>query len=364
MNRTKLYETNAYKAYLKMRNDLYRTREALKSRGKVLLGDSSSTARIIYIGMAEYNNIGDVAISYASLEFLKTMSISRNVIALTENEFLGNIRYLRKNIHQNDLIILQGGGNISDLYPDQQNIRRKVLKYFAQNNIIIFPQSVYFSDTPRGRKEQKKTFSLFNSCRFLTVIARERKSFDLLISEKCQVQTLLVPDIVFSLKRINKNKTRDKIITVFRNDKERCIDNNQTEKLARICKEKFPDCNMVSLDTVIDHNVYKKDYFEEIQWYIDVFSEAKFILTDRLHALILSYLSFTPCLAFDNLTGKVERTYNWIKECPEIKIVKDNDNFDDILNEILKLPVDLTFKIDEHFDILRDIIEENTCGEK
>ena len=39
------------------------------------------------------------------------------------------------------------------------------------------------------------------------------------------------------------------------------------------------------------------------------------VVTDTLHCMISAALTGTPCIAFNNLSGKVENVYKWIEKC-------------------------------------------------
>ena len=47
---------------------------------------------------------------------------------------------------------------------------------------------------------------------------------------------------------------------------------------------------------------------------IKQFSKSKLVVTDRLHGMILSVITGTNCIAFDNSSGKVSGVYDTIKD--------------------------------------------------
>ena len=60
-------------------------------------------------------------------------------------------------------------------------------------------------------------------------------------------------------------------------------------------------------------NVYKK---------ITEFSKYKVVVTDRLHGMIFSLLSKTPCIVFDNKTKKVSESLKWINRINSVLLVQ------------------------------------------
>ena len=61
--------------------------------------------------------------------------------------------------------------------------------------------------------------------------------------------------------------------------------------------------------TVVDENI--PIGMSELYVYnkLTEFASARLVITDRLHGLIFSAITNTPCIAFDNLSGKVHGTY-------------------------------------------------------
>ena len=59
-------------------------------------------------------------------------------------------------------------------------------------------------------------------------------------------------------------------------------------------------------------------------------SEYKLCITDRLHGLIFSYITNTPCIAFNNIDNKVEGTAKWLENVEWIYMAKEKDDIDSI----------------------------------
>ena len=66
-------------------------------------------------------------------------------------------------------------------------------------------------------------------------------------------------------------------------------------------------------------------------------SSARLVVTNRLHMMIFAAITATPCIAIDNLTHKVLGVYQWIKPLPYIKLIENINDFQSILDELLKL---------------------------
>lgn len=71
----------------------------------------------------------------------------------------------------------------------------------------------------------------------------------------------------------------------------------------------------------------REDYIFER---LNKISEYKLCITDRLHGLIFSYITNTPCIAFNNLDRKVEGTAKWLENVEWIYMIKEKDDIDSI----------------------------------
>lgn len=77
---------------------------------------------------------------------------------------------------------------------------------------------------------------------------------------------------------------------------------------------------------IADHRfgAEKRDYEVELQF--DRFRKSEIVFTDRLHGMIFSAITGTPCIAFPNVSHKVKGVYDWVlKDCPYILFM---DSFD------------------------------------
>ena len=63
------------------------------------------------------------------------------------------------------------------------------------------------------------------------------------------------------------------------------------------------------------------------------FAEGKVLVTDRLHAMLFSVLSGTPCIALDNKTGKVFGVADWLKDTGMVILADSSDQVLEILRE-------------------------------
>lgn len=193
-----------------------------------LMLHSNKTAFVMLA--ANYNNLGDIAITKAQVDFLKhVLPNDYEVVTVPVNETFNVFRSMKRQVNTDTIITLIGGGNSGSLYGFVEWPRRFILKHFSKCRIISFPQTVYFEGGKRGEVLKNEFIRLCKRCTQLTLVAREKQSFDA-YQEMFQgsVECLLFPDIVFSNMR-SKDHVRDGIALVLRNDMEKQNHGNITE---------------------------------------------------------------------------------------------------------------------------------------
>jgi pyruvyl transferase EpsI len=67
---------------------------------------------------------------------------------------------------------------------------------------------------------------------------------------------------------------------------------------------------------------------------LDEFAKSKLVITDRLHGMIFSAITGTPCIVFANSNGKVEAEYQWIQSLPYIRFVSHIGEFAHVMKKI------------------------------
>lgn len=213
------------------------------------------------------------------------------------------------------MIIIVGGGNIGDVYIEAEEIRQVIIRKHPQNEIIVFPSTIFYQNTSKRNEIYQKSLKIYNTHKKLFLYAREKYSYDLFKNLYPNCKVYLLPDIVFSYPYITDNLLREnKILLCLRHDTEGILSESQINKILDICKRK---CNYVVFTDTFIENVYAPDDSkrkEIIQEKLAEFSRAQLIITDRLHGMVLAYLSKTPCIVLSNYNYKIKGVYEWIKE--------------------------------------------------
>lgn len=301
------------------------------SKKKKLLSFDTHKKKIVIALAANYGNLGDVAITFAQKEFLKTNFPEYEVIEFEISRTFGEMRSLKKYIQKDDIITIVGGGNLGDLYDDIEFARQFFIRCFPKNQIIIFPQTITFSKSILGRLRLLEAKSIYNKHKDLTIFVRERFSYE--EYKKIFKKIELVPDIVLSLDCLEtENRNRSGVIVCFRNDKENGVSKSVKDVLIAKIQKKY---TVLIRDTHIGIHSDLKRLYIELQELIKTFQKSRVIVTDRLHGMILSYITHTPCVVFCGGNKKIQGCYEWISASNYVKLI-ENDICKDDINAILR----------------------------
>lgn len=339
----KLLQTLMGKKYMRgsIRSDcFFRTKYHIKmllNSLKKLLGNEKLNIdydnSVVFLLACDYNNIGDVLIRVSQESFLKQNIKDKKVVAIGFNDTYHFLKDIEKNATKNTIVVLTGGGDVDDRYTEIERTRNYIIKLLEKNGcrIISFPQTIDYSNTKKGAYYLKKAKISYGSNKNFVFIAREKKSYNFAKKNFDGVKIYFTPDIVFSHDTIIKDKKREGIGLLFRNDGEKIRNDKFIKSLLDCLGNKYKvSKNDMSVDNFEKDKIY--DYMNDK---INFVSEKQLIITDRLHGMILCYITNTPCIVFPNVNHKITETYNnWLAGKQNfIKLEKDN-NVDRVIGDV------------------------------
>ncbi|QUL55260.1 polysaccharide pyruvyl transferase family protein [Paenibacillus tritici] len=307
-----------YKGYLSYRNQY-------KGKSKT----------IFVVGSPEHDNLGDHAITYAQMNFLRKAFPDYTLIEIVANRLMHNMRCLELYSTPDDIFVLQGGGNFGIEYFREEEVRRKIISEFPNNKIIVFPQTIYFGDTELGRAEFKKTQDLYGSHKDLTLVAREATSYEIMKAGFRNNDVLLTPDIVMSLDLTDPPKERKGALLCIRADKESIFSDQDKASIQNYSSKHFSQ--ITTTDTCILRPVSLEDRDHELNTLWNQFKEAEIVITDRLHGMIFAAITSTPCIALGNYNYKVVGSYEWIKHLGYVKFTNDLNRIPELIEELRQI---------------------------
>ena len=281
----------------------------------------------LYIGSPTYGNLGDQQIWKSSIEFLKANNIKFLDISLSDFN-----KYKKINFKNIKTVVLQGGGNLGDVYVLDQNVKNEAIKMYSDKKIIVFPQTFYCDDYESERAKDIK--EIFSNHKDLTLVAREEKSFEMMKKFFNKNKVIKAPDIVLSSNYTKKQKRRKNVLFLMRKDIEKTIKEEDFNKLKKQVEEKY---KVYVSDTVVNKKVNEINRQFELKKVFNKIKKAEFVITDRLHGMVFCAITNTPCIVFSNYNHKVKGTYEWIKKLDYIKFVENikSIKIDDTINKIL-----------------------------
>lgn len=313
----------------------------------------------ILFGTPLHGNLGDQAIAIAEYEFLKDCGI-KDVFEIPGFDRKYIINYLEAKIPKGGILLAHGGGYIGSLWINEEEMIREFIEKFPNNKIVIFPQTIFYEETEEGKEELKKSLEIYNNHNDLTICVREKYSYEFSIKEFTKIKTLLVPDIVLYIKNLKiPVKQRKGVLLCMRRDKEKKITNIEEDKIYS-CISKYDEI-IDKTDTVLDNaNIKPRKRKKLVMDKLKEFKKYKLVITDRLHGMIFSAITGTPCIAIGNCNYKVKGVYDWIKDLDYISYIDDLGNFELEINRLMNIKeCEYIFDRNKNYEELRNILWRN-----
>ena len=292
--------------------------------------------KIFFMMTPSYGNLGDQAISYATICFLQDNFSDYKVIEVRMNDTYSAMPSSKKAYRPGDIILLQGGGNMGNLWQYIEDFRRFIMSQLHSCKIVSMPVTVTFTDDRKGKRELRKSQKIYSKCKDLTIIAREKYSFDFLIKNFGAHNIILSPDIVFYLqdRMRTEEKQRRGSILCLRHDIE-SVNKNTLDKFVADYAHKYPDFKIY--DTSVVRLVNEQTREAEVQAALNEISDSEYMITDRMHGLVFAFLTKTPCIITTALDKKILGTFEWIKDEPGIIYtdrIPDRNELDEIIKAL------------------------------
>lgn len=313
--------------------------------------------KVYIFGTPIHGNLGDQAIIYAERVFLNEKFKDKKIIEVESTIAKKGMFILKKVIKSSDLLFISGGGFLGSLWLNEEEMFREVVNNFKDNKIIVFPQTIYFSEDDEGKKILSESKKCYGDNTNLVICCREKYSYDFMKNEFPKIKVILVPDIVLYLDQYENNTNRENALFCIRKDKEKV--KYDYKEIENILIEKY-GFKIDYTDTVIKENVYKNKRNKKLIDKLSQFRNYKIIVTDRLHGMIFAYLTKTPCLVFENRNYKVRGVYEWIKKSQYIRLFSNSITQEEQIDGLLKIEDNIE-KVDikKEFLPLIEVIRDN-----
>lgn len=297
---------------------------------------------IYIITSPEYGNLGDHAIAESEIEYLNKRFSNYFLQEVPDSMFNKQIIGILKNLSRDDIICLIGGGNFGVLYPEIEYNRRYLISRCGKCPILMFPQSSVWGDNWYEKKQLARSAQIYEKNDKLVLMARDKRTFHLM-KENFRNDIYLMPDIVLTMNKSSTltNYNKREVLLCFRNDVEKTLSRDIIETIKQIINKK--GYIIRTIDTETYKHIPRCERSKSLSDIIATFANCRCVITDRLHGMIFSTVTGTPCLAFDNSTKKVSGVANeWVNN--DCIILYDPDQT--INNQLEKLLTKTHFEYD------------------
>ena len=285
-------------------------------------------------GFAAFENKGDPAISVGELNIIKNLGIQLAFYCETghcdENDVLERARNISGKYNTNEVVILMQGGGTVLAYRQEDYVRKLVLETFPNHETVLFPQIIWhILDQEETRKYQRA----YKQHKHLTMLFRDRPSYNLGRKLFAGVKCYVMPDIAFHIGAVERfiSPTHD-IMWVHRNDTESPLPKytipTQTygyDVIAEDWLKWWTPRGRSKLETSVLMAANGMMFLQR----------GRVVVTDRLHGHILSVLCGIPHVVIDPVNKKTSSYMrSWTGGIDNILIANSSD---DALNKAIEL---------------------------
>ncbi|WP_111655604.1 polysaccharide pyruvyl transferase family protein [Isoalcanivorax indicus] len=280
--------------------------------------------RLVLMDIPVYGNIGDLLIMLGTCSYLRRFAQPPSLTVSAYNPCFDAIR-------PDDVILMQGGGNLGDIYPIHQTLREEVVRKFPGNRIIILPQSIHFLH----QENLDRCMSLFASHNDLHLFVRDKASYKL--AEPLQDRRSMAPDMAHYLYPIGTRSepSKDQLFLLRKDIESTCeaplhpahmtvdwydILGSRHRRIIRFFRSLFKRARTPGTANAV------AALWLRYSSHIAKLAERRFsrygsVRTDRLHAHILACLMDKPHEVLDNSYGKNSRYIDaWTAESPLVTL--------------------------------------------
>jgi pyruvyl transferase EpsO len=263
------------------------------------------------VDFPDYSNVGDSAIWLGQMAWLDEMGRTPVYHAAYKDFSTDDLRHAAPD----GPILINGGGNFGTLWPRHEALRLQLLRSFPGRPIVQLPQSIHFTDEARI-DDMAQAISAHGA---FTLLVRDVRSFEFARRHfDCTVQ--LCPDAALYLGRLRRSPARTDIFALMRTDDEKVAQDDAPLPDGVMgddwIQEGAGERNILRARAKIDSLFAVSQSAKRLRrfrllanWRLQrglaMLSQGRVVVTDRLHAHILSLLLDIPHVALDNNYGKL-----------------------------------------------------------
>lgn len=314
-----------------------------------------NTEKIILFQTPEYGNLGDQAIAIATKKILNYKFNNKLILEFTLEEYKRSHKLIKQLINTKDILYIQGGGNLGNLYMEAEKMRREIISNFSKNKIVIMPQSISFTNNLEGKIEKKIMSNFYSKHKNLHIITRDEKSYEIGKELFKNNNIYIMPDTVLYLEDYylkDMKEKRENIIFTIRKDKEKLLSNEKINEIIKILEKNNIKYSID--DTTVNYSVNKETRDYEVEKILRKISKSKLNITDRFHGVIFSVITNTPVIVFKSLDHKIEYGVRWFKNLDWVHYVTEKDDLEEIILKYINEDIEINKEKYELKEILKE----------
>jgi len=314
-------------------------------------------AEVALVDFPHHSNVGDSAIWVGEQAHLGRRGV-RVAYRCTWRTY--DAATMRRRLGRDGVVLVHGGGNFGDLYRRHQQLRERVLADSAGRLVVQLPQTVNFS-TPAALEAFTRAHGTRDD---LVLLVRDTESRDLLAGSLAR-PPVLAPDMVFALgPRQRTVPAEQDVLALLRTDHEsaglldqaaalgldavdwldhrRDGDGSVADRaldLAGRGDRRLTERTGRALAAVAGAGLDRRAV-REVARGEALLSRGRVVVTDRLHAHLLSYLMGIPHVVLADRHAKVTRASRlWVGEHPWIRTASTVEEAVVLAQELLAGPL-------------------------
>lgn len=259
-----------------------------------------------------YRNYGDHLIAFSERMLLDSAGVDSVIeIPYEDCQALGDA--FGTVVRPTDPVFFTGGGYLGDLWLGLEGTAERILESLGPGNrVFFFPESLFYSSSGCERFE-----TAVKATKARTIVsAREKASFERLGRSLDPNNVKLLPDVGLLVRRSDllpaaPDRAESSALVCLRRDKESL----QGAGFGLELTAALDSCGL-AIAAVDTHDpvgeIESNDRRGELAALACRFGEASLVVTNRLHGMVLAMIMGTPCVALDNISGKVSGVARWV----------------------------------------------------
>ncbi|MGN5236412.1 polysaccharide pyruvyl transferase family protein [Rhodococcus sp. SJ-3] len=285
---------------------------------------------LVFTDFPDYPNVGDSAIALGQLRYFATASIS------VKSAYC--IATLQSSVFESKIpVMINGGGNIAGLFDGIDDHRNSIAQRLNSDTLLIqAPQSIHFA-TDRGRSRFIREFSSRQALRMCVRDATAVEDLTGIIAHP-----ILAPDAVHHLGQIASPPPIQSRLVLARKDQESNANDipaeaqdwkKDTFRPAISSFIRWKSMRLPPAGRFLNKSIsgWERIAQQRLDRGIAILSQGETVITDRLHAMLISLQMGRRVIAVDNKNKKLTKyAETWFGHAqPDIRFA---NSFSDAIN--------------------------------